>query len=78
MASLETLQAELAAARAARLSILENGQSMGYGSRQLADADLAEINRTIRTLEQQIAALRQASRGLGSLVGRVIRPGGSC
>lgn len=78
MASLETLQAELAAARAARMSIFEDGQRLGHEKWTLDNAELAELNRTITSLERQIAALTMSSRGYGSLTGRVIRPGGDC
>jgi len=77
MVTLAELQTDLDAARAARLSVLQDGQKGGKGDRSLEAANLAELNRTIRDLMLQIALMRQSTRGYGSLSGRVINPGGS-
>lgn len=76
MASLEQLQTDLEAARAARLRILQRGQQVGFGDTRLQAADLAEVNKTIQSLEAQISRTQMARAGRGSLSGRVVRPGG--
>jgi len=49
------LKSDLAALKAARLKILEGGQSYTIGKRAFTRADLSEINREIRSLEQRVA-----------------------
>ncbi len=56
MATLSTLQSDLATYRAARDKIL-NGQSYTIGSRQLRRPDLAEVEKRIEQLEYRIAML---------------------
>lgn len=76
MADLATLESDLAEARAARSRILNGAQRLGQTARSLEYAQLEAVNATIRTLETQIAALKQAQRGFGSLSARIVRPGG--
>lgn len=59
-----TLQEQLDAAYAARLKILSSGEEFGIAGRNMRRADLEAVNKTITSLENQIA--RQA-RPRGSL-----------
>lgn len=66
MATLAELQEDLAAARAARLRILESQEySVGDGviNRRNRRADLEQVNKLIKDLEAQIATAQPASSG---------------
>lgn len=59
-----TLQEQLDAAIAARQRILVSGQEMGRGDRRLQLAELTALNKTIASLQAQLA------RAAGNAAGR--------
>jgi len=66
MATLQELQDDLAAFKAARLRILEGSQELRVGSQAYRFADLEVLNREIASLEARIALVR-AQQGGNSL-----------
>lgn len=66
-----TLQEQLDQALTARSRILTTGQDVGWGERRLRLAELAELNKMIKGLEQRIA---RAKAGSSSLSHATLRP----
>lgn len=59
---MSTTQERLDAYLAAELQVLK-GQAVRFGDRQLTRADLAEITRTIRSLEAKLAQEKRGAQG---------------